>query len=59
MRRLNKIGYIVTGETTDEIEARKFWKDNGFAEIHQHEFRYKPLLSSAGRIERYLFIKKV
>jgi len=54
-----KMGYIVTSETPDEIEARKFWKDNGFAEIHQQEFRYKPQLASAGRIERYLLIKKI
>ena len=54
-----KIGYIVTGENPNEIEARKFWKDNGFVGIHQHEFRYKPQISSAGRIERYLFIKKI
>jgi len=50
-----KMGYIVTSKSPNEIEARKFWKGNGFVEIHQHEFEYK----HAGRVERYLLIKKL
>jgi GNAT superfamily N-acetyltransferase len=50
-----KMEYIVTSEDPDEIEPRKFWKDNGFIEIHRYEFKYK----HAGRIEQYLLIKKL
>ena len=52
---MRKMGYIVTSENPEEIEARRFWKDNGFVEIFQRKYEYK----HAGRIERYLLIKKV
>ena len=50
-----KMTYIVTNERPNKKEERRFWRENGFLEIHQPQFNYK----HTGRVETYQLIKKI